>query len=60
MWIWIVQRLKMVAGATAAAATIAALKAIETSFGFDFPEAWEIAIVALVTGLFVERIPNKT
>jgi hypothetical protein len=56
---WVLQRNKAFLGAAAAGVILALIKAFETSYGIDVSATWEASILATVTGLFIERVPNK-
>jgi hypothetical protein len=56
---WVLQRNKAFLGAAAAGVVLAVIKAFETSYGIDVSAAVEASVLAVVTGFFVERIPNK-
>jgi hypothetical protein len=57
---FILQRAKAAAAILAAGIGPLLIKAVETASGFDVPTSWELWLTALLTGLIVHQVPNKT
>ncbi len=57
---WILQRAKAFAATLAVGLVPVVIAAIEKATTFDIPTSWEAWALALVTGLVVHQVPNKS